>query len=376
MVFGSSLLFSQTLAAAWHTTEVGALLAPGQYLSAERWRLSSVGVEVFTEESCFSAKRDWFLQQSLLEYPIKVQFPDNYHPRRLYRPAYIKLDNSQLLGEFLLEQGWAQVNEDDHLYQKRYESAQRQAQQAKKGLWGECDTWYHLREEQRLNGRTPYTPQSYKVHLKSGSGGWVQAVLSPTTLQLQDGTKVQLQGLKVPSETSPLQQCWQEQFTKHLSNTLVGQPVLLEADQLQLTSHDRALQRYLFLPGSRYHAPTLLNAWLIQAGWAQLDESQLHLKYVDQMHAAEDKRLSSSVPPAWWGQCVQTVLDSAQAETAPQRHVEYDADCPIKGNIAGSKKNPKKTYHTPLSGWYKRIEPEACFESEDKAEAAGFSKVK
>jgi hypothetical protein len=50
--------------------------------------------------------------------------------------------------------------------------------------------------------------------------------------------------------------------------------------------------------------------------------------------------------------------------------------CRIKGNIAGSKKNPKLTYHTPLSGWYKRIEAEACFEDEASAEAEGFIKVK
>ena len=84
-----------------------------------------------------------------------------------------------------------------------------------------------------------------------------------------------------------------------------------------------------------------------------------------------------NVAPDWWLNCSSQIIksDENNAESKPPL-LEFDPDCPIKGNVAGSKKNPKKTFHTPASGWYKRIEAEQCFADEAAAKSAGFEKVK
>jgi len=82
--------------------------------------------------------------------------------------------------------------------------------------------------------------------------------------------------------------------------------------------------------------------------------------------------------PSWWTRCALELVseDEVISKESEAPALKYDDVCPIKGNIAGSKKNPKKTYHTPLSGWYKRIKAEQCFEDETEAGNAGFTKVK
>gem|GEM_PF-5319123 len=131
----------------------------------------------------------------------------------------------------------------------------------------------------------------------------------------------------------------------------------------------------MWVEGNQYQPSLFLNEYLLSVGAVGLNPNDLNLRYVAQLNAAAQTGLKLKNPPNWWQQCAkQVIVQSGDSVVEPE--LIYDKDCPIKGNIAGSKKNPKLTYHTPLSGWYKRIKYEQCFETEAEAQTAGFIKVK
>lgn len=383
MILSLSLI-SQVFASSttWEKHSINAILQHHVYLTENRYRLSPLGIEIPSSSQidrhnqCYVRLLERFLQLQVQGKTLKVKYQSPPNLRQLNRQAYLKFDGQYDLAEFLLRQGWAKTNQQAHEHAQLYQAAQVEAQKAKRGLWGACDGWYHLREKQRLQGLTRYFPSHHRGHLAS-SAGWVQTVPASNVLELSDGLKVRLQGLKMPATDSPLGRCWNDYVKTELEHLVLGKKVLLEKDLSQLTLRGRQLQRYVWLPGYKWRDEMLLNEYFLQQGWAQLDEETIDKKYYTRMHTAAQQVWDADAPPAVWQQCATaTRLQAVANQTAPAPTLEYDVDCPIKGNIAGSKKNPKLTYHTPLSGWYKRIAYEQCFADEAEAEAAGFTKVK
>lgn len=62
-----------------------------------------------------------------------------------------------------------------------------------------------------------------------------------------------------------------------------------------------------------------------------------------------------------------TQQTTTQKDTSPETTTE---DCTIKGNISGT----GKIYHLPDGAFYERTTAEMCFDSEQEAQAAGFTK--
>ncbi|NCP67438.1 hypothetical protein GW756_02045 [bacterium] len=367
----------------WQKLELQTLINPGLYLSKERWRINPSDIvipamqQVDYTNQCYQKRFENFLKTKIINKPLKIKFSQEYSSQALYREGQIKFEGKYGLAEILLENGWAQLSENTEKPLKPYHDAQIRAQVNRRGLWGECDHWYNLRERQRLRGLTNYLAVENRSMLSNVSTGWVSRIISPDLIELSNGQKIKLQALGIPKQKSELQSCWQDQTVKELESLLLGKKVRLEKDQLQLTTTGRILQRYVWLEGNRWQSPLFINEHLISHNLALLDQTQLNLKYVDRLKSAALSASQENVAPDWWLNCSSQIIksDENNAESKPPL-LEFDPDCPIKGNVAGSKKNPKKTFHTPASGWYKRIEAEQCFADEAAAKSAGFEKVK
>lgn len=378
----STIVPSGTLAQ-WQNLDFQTLLEPGIYLSRERWRISpdQIILPQFTQlnpqNSCYRKNMIQFLQQQIINQPVKIKFIKSYAPPHLNRTAQIKFNKTLDLAEFLLRQGWAHLDTQIENPLKTYLVAQTEAQKQRRGMWGSCDNWYTLREKQRLKGKTAYFKSAYKSLLLPVSTGWVKKVLDPNVIELNSGQKIKLQAIRVPEQDSPLKRCWHNEVTKGLETLVLGKKVRLESDHLQLTSKGQQLQRFVWLEGNRWQAPLLLNQYLIEQNWAQLEDAELNLKYVDVLKNSAQTAFRKDSIPSWWLTCGPMLVgNSSTPSRKPPESLVYDEICPIKGNVSGSKKNPKQTYHTPASGWYKRIEAEACFADETSAQAEGFVKVK
>lgn len=367
-----------------NTTQIEALIDNGLYLSTERWRVRPRYIKIPSQfklgraTQCYQTQLEHFLETQLLGQAIKINFDKEYKSTQLYRTGTIKFAEKYDLAEFFLKHGWARIQTDtvDTKAPKNYLQAQNLAQNNRLGLWGECDNWYSLRETERLKGHSHYFPNSHKQYLASNTMGWVEKVLTPNTIVLDSGQKIQLQGIALPNDNTPLSLCWSDWVRKALTKQLIGKKIELEYDHLELTSQGQRLQRYVWLKEVHSQNQKLLNALMVREGWALLDRDQLNLKNITLMNEAEQAFIAKTKPPEWWLQCAPIIMTENQTLQAEAEKLVYDENCPIKGNISGSKKSPKKTFHTPLSGWYKRIEVEQCFKSEDEALKAGFIKVK
>jgi len=364
--------------AKWEKVMVQEILHLDTYLMADRKRIQMplINIQRDTNPSnyCYQHKLEEFLKMTLLEETLKIQFQEHYQPTDLYRFAKIKIEGNVDLAEVLLAQGWAQIIPTTQKVDKTYKKAQKIAQKNRLGQWGACDNWYNLRERQRLKGKTDYLKESSKTYLDTISYGWVTNIVAPHIYELENGQKIELQGVTTPAKESEIYACWHKTLQPELENLLLGKKVRLESDQLHLTAQGRKLKRYVWLEGNRWQSPLLINKWMLANNFVQLKRHELNLKHVDLMNTD----VMNEAIPSWWTRCALELVseDEVISKESEAPALKYDDVCPIKGNIAGSKKNPKKTYHTPLSGWYKRIKAEQCFEDETEAGNAGFTKVK
>lgn len=356
------------------------VLETDQYLTTERFRVQPSGIKLAREEvvthqtQCYQHQLEYFLKSTLTEGSTKIKWDKEYRATDIYRQAKIKTQGHEDLSLMLLRRGWAQLEPGLEKTNKSYLKAQKFAQTHRLGMWGSCDNWYKLREKQRLRGKTNYLKPDSKTYLNPVSYGWISEIIEPHIYEIENGQRIELQGVRVPDPKSGVRACWRKTLLPEVERLLLGKKVRLEADHLHLSARGQRLKRYVWLEGNRWQSPILINQWLLKRNSVLLSEAELNLKYVDLMR----KAAVTDVLPTWWEQCagalVSDVLDKENEPVTVE--LEYDESCRIKGNVSGSKKNPKKTYHTPLSGWYKRIKAEQCFDDEASAEAEGFIKVK
>lgn len=73
---------------------------------------------------------------------------------------------------------------------------------------------------------------------------------------------------------------------------------------------------------------------------------------------------------------LQTQLAEGQSTVAGATTVPADPNLNCEGKIKGNISSSSKIYHIPGGSFYKRTNPEACFDSETQAQAAGFRKSK
>ena len=90
----------------------------------------------------------------------------------------------------------------------------------------------------------------------------------------------------------------------------------------------------------------------------RIDKEEPAFKQINNTANSQNSQFS----PAVAGASVETSTPS----------VDHDCNGKIKGNISAT----NKIYHMPGGAFYKKTTPEACFETEAAAQAAGFRKSK
>ncbi len=191
-----------------------------------------------------------------------------------------------------------------------------------------------------------------------------------------------------------LEKCFSKKSHEFLIEKLVGKKVILKTPQNQRVKN-KVMSKYLFLVKTpKIKREVFFNDYLIASGYgkfyAEVDDKYNNKeKYLETMKNSQKKLLKH--PKGIFKECLEEQifllknLNKKSSENPANKLIKkkekmpeiiYDPKCKIKGNISGSKKNPVKKYHTPKSGWYKKLKYEACFNSELQAEKLGFIKVK
>ncbi len=367
------LIYIHTSFAGWETHTVKAILESDQYLLSHNKIVKPLDLEIpsfYTknpEYTCFLRSMERFLDQKLLGQSIKIKFPEAKPKNQIVYGA-MKFDKTVKLDDFFVSQGWARSANEN------LKTAQHNAKINKKGLWGQCNGWNQLKHYQSKKGTNFGFPQKYRPYLQGGQTAWVSKVLSANLIELKNGLKIRLIGVGIPQNEGATQKCFKAVSKKYLEAKLIGKKVILEKDISQIDK-GYTLWRYVFLPQTKFQAPVFINELMIKEGFARYSNiSKQDQKYAQNLESAQMAALQS--PTGGWKVCLDSTIKESQDKEIEAPELQYDPDCRIKGNIAGSKKNPKFTYHTPLSGWYKRLKYERCFETELEAESAGFIKVK
>lgn len=325
-------------------------------------------------EQCLTRPIWRALRELLEQKPIRLRTDKAVAQTGSTLPAHIKLPDGTSLAEWLLHKGWARLEADvDHSYVKKYHTAQNQAQSQHRGIWGQCST-SPLRARLRANGHLgPEFRERYAQYLAPISVGRVSRVLSGQHFELENGLVIRLLGIETPSpqDERTAYACFGTQAKDYLTSLIADQKVFLKQDISQFNS-DGQLLRYVSLKptNKRGREEVFVGEAMISAGYARSAWAEPDTYFRDRFDQLEAEQWQS--PRGAWTECLGDMMVSEQEK----ENVEYDPDCPIKGNISGTKSNPVRTYHTPKSQWYKNLKYEECFETEEIALKAGFRKIR
>jgi len=128
---------------------------------------------------------------------------------------------------------------------------------------------------------------------------------------------------------------------------VLGRRATLEKDIQEFDAYGRTL-------GYLWVEDTLVNAELLNQGYARLMTVPPNVKYLDTLKKAAENGGNARVK--FW--------QSVTSQTA-----DCTADKPIKGNI---NINGEKIYHEPGGDYYLVTNPEECFSTDQEALAAGY----
>jgi len=345
----------------------------------------------------------------------KREFKDKY----ITSPVKFHLDNKSRkrynLEVFLLENGLAQnknftsLNRNKKEY-KKYLEAENLARNKNIGIWGGCNPWNKLQRNLWKKGKTKSFNPRYKMFLEGDTTSWVSEILDNNQIKLRNGLIIKLQNIST-GQYSPistkltvkenikkiennseenLEKCFHKQSNIFLKKHLLGKKIILKKSSTQQVGIN-TLSRYIFFPKTFQNRKIrFFNNFIIQEGFGKfvLENKNEDSAFIKILKHSQEKIFKN--PKGAWKICLSQEVDfltkpenenleknkktENKEKTIPENL--YDTSCRIKGNISGSKKKPIKKYHTPLSGWYKNLKYEKCFENEAEALNSGFIKVK
>ena len=288
---------------------------------------------------------------------------------------HVKIEGGVYLAEFMIRRGMARFAPDglNPQFDRKFGAAEKDAIAEKVGIWGDCGirkTQTHFQKYRR----TQNFRQKFGQYLSNLSVGKVTRVISGRELEIENKIRVRLLGLEVP-ETADARRgfgCFARASKEHLEDLVLGRKVFLKRDREQIDD-SRRLVRYVFWSqGGKKSRENLINLQMISDGFARNFWPGRDDFFKSEMQAAQSEVFQN--PRGAWVSCFDELVNASQKTANPPP--APDADCPIKGNISGSKSNPVQTFHTPASGWYERLQPERCFANEEEAIWAGFRKIK
>ncbi|MCF7819438.1 thermonuclease family protein [Candidatus Gracilibacteria bacterium] len=288
-------------------------------------------------------------------------------------PRHVKIEKGKNLAELMLDQGMARFHSEspDIQYDKNYEKAESEAIQKQKGIWEECGAQKTHRLLKKYQRRHRAFQKKYAPYFTDISVGRVKNAISGNTFELENGLRIRLLGIEAPSPFDIRSgfRCFGKEAQNYLQNLIQHKKVLLQRDQSQL-NEQKELLRYAFLPQKKNGEDLFLNEKIIRDGYAHVSPSLQDKLYETTLLQAQEEIYKK--PCGAWEKCIEEILKKKSTESAGLLSTE---ECPIKGNISGSKSNPVKTYHTPKSRWYKKVQLEQCFQTEEEALYEGFRKI-
>lgn len=190
---------------------------------------------------------------------------------------------------------------------------------------------------------------------------------------LTDGSteKVRLIGVDTPETVHPTrgEEPYGKQASDFVKEHFAGQLVLLETDVEERDRYGRLLA-YMYLPNG-----IMVNALLVDEGYAQMATFPPNVRYVEVFHAFQTSAREGNL--GLWGLAqnqapvAEPPTDQPPAATglfAPDAagNCVKDGREHIKGN------RDSMVYHLPAGQFYSRTQAEECFTTEEAAQAAGY----
>ncbi len=328
------------------------------------------------KDQCFSRNTFRLLKVLLEKKNVKIRQDQTKKNQNGVFPRHIKLETGKLLAEFMIENGMARFKSDppNVKYDKILKKTEQTAIEKNIGIWAECGISKSLIFQKESAGRSRLNfRRNFGQFLSKISVGRVEKVFSGTEFLLDNGLKVRMIGIQSPSpdDTRTGFSCFGKSSKKFLESLILNRKVHLIRDVSQFSGNQK-LFRYVNLPPRNKNEPEIfINKKMITAGYARSFWTN-----TDEYHQDDFEKTQKEVyqaPKGAWSECIQEILVQVNQN---QETLDIDEECPIKGNISGTKSNPVKKYHTPKSRWYKNLKAEKCFETEEAAVFAGFVKVK
>ncbi len=337
------------------------------------------------QEACHASENFREIKNLLLNNEVFSATDEKVHDA-----LHLKI-GKEYVTEIILRNGWAKMNTDEvsSFFSARFKKAQEYAKNKKLGIWDKClldKNWAKIREN--FGERMKKLKRKYPQFLGQVAVGEVAEVLSGNELRLKNGPIVQLANVKIPRENNQASHCFRENSRNYLENLVLGKKIRLEKPLKSREISNYKLVRNVFILNPTYSLPTqkmksgrkfrgiFVNEKMIKDGFGKFIRTAINLDQTESNLEKTQKEVYKN-PRGAWAICAREILQTPVENPAKKEKIrEVDENCPIKGNISGTKANPIKTYHTVLSGWYDRIQPEQCFQTEEEANLAGFRKIK
>ncbi len=367
----------------WETTKLSGILEDGSlFFGDEIGVMYPVGIDqasFSTKDACFRRPILRSLRNTWVNETVQVKKTEE---TSLVIVKHKTLGN---LSQYILSHGMGRIDESSlsSYYKGIFRISEKQAQEENLGIWNGCGQDIANRVVRSIRQRM-YFKHRHEGFLAPVAVGRVIKVLSGNLVELENGVIIKLLGIKLPeikkkelgatnSKVFDLESCFSNESKEFLSNLVLGKQIIWRADYEDFDKR-RNLLRYGYLAYDDGEE-LFINEYLIKHGYGKSHWEGLNLKYKDKFETIQ--ALVYASPKGAWSFCAKKLMEHTFNDKKEEKEVIYSEKCRIKGNISGTKKNPIKKYHTPLSPWYKRItKPERCFETEEDARKKEFIKVK
>ena len=362
----------------WKEIEISRVLNSNIFVTENEDKYRIIGIfpndEFSTDkrEVCHASSNSREIKNLLLNNEILYAADE-----KVKNALHLKIEK-EYVTEIILRKGWAKMSNDEvsSYFSARFKKAQEFAKREKVGIWAPCFLDINrARIRGKFGGRMRKFKKENLQFLGEVAVGEVAEVLLGNEFRLKNGPIVKLQGVVIPQENNQASSCFIENSRNYLENLILGKKVRIEQSLNSREITDYKLVRNVYLVGKRKLRGVSINKKMIRDGFGKFSRTTLSPD-LDKSGLEKVQREVYANPRGAWAICAREILNTDFSNPAKKEIREIDESCPIKGNISGTKKSPIKTYHTFLSGWYERIKPEQCFETEEEANFAGFRKIK
>ncbi len=174
--------------------------------------------------------------------------------------------------QWLLRQGYGRIEKSEFVSnaeQKRWEKAEKEAQKYKRGIWSHCEKEYRI-EKQPTQWKRSFDKKAHSYYAPISTAK-VRKVITGNVIEIENGIRIALLGLRVPSLKSEnkAEQCFAQLSKKYLRSRIEGKTVFLKRESTNI-DRNRNLLRHIYLPlFDKAQTEIHINKEVIQEGYAQ-----------------------------------------------------------------------------------------------------------